>query len=117
MGSHAGPVLPKQPLTQRIRAVFCAPSSALTTWLDHTLRVNVYELGGDEIVSGRGRRPEDRVEVRKIVAWQIHAEMGFDIVVIGLEDGRSFNWLDKYNDLIGLLRRVARERERPWNFA
>ena len=90
-----------------------APGFALQKWLDHTLKVNVYELRGDEIVSGRGRRPENRVKVREILAWQIHPEMGFDIVVIELTDGRSLIWFDRYNDLIAILRTVAGDPERP----
>ena len=33
--------------------------------------------------------------------------MGFDVVAITLADGRQIRWFDKYDDLTGILRRVA----------
>ena len=70
-----------------------------------------YELCGSEIVRGRGSQPEDRLQVADVTAWQIHPEMVFDVVEISLADGRRVVWLDKYDDLTGILRRVAPSRE------
>jgi len=82
------------------------------SWLDHKLKNGVYELQGEEVVSGRGRRPEHRVAIADVSSWQIHAEMGFDVVAIDLADGRQVRWIDKYDDLVAILRRVASDRER-----
>ena len=84
---------------------------ALRAWLDHKLRLGVYELQGDEVVSGRGRRPGDRIKADAITAWRLHPEMGFDIIEVELGGDRSLIWFDKYDDLIGILRRVAGDRE------
>jgi len=77
------------------------------SWLDHKLKNDVYELRGSEIVRGRGSRPEDRLPVADVRAWQIHPEMGFDVVSITLTDGQEIRWFDKYDDLTEILRRVA----------
>jgi hypothetical protein len=69
--------------------------------------IDEYELCGSEIVRGRGLHPEDRLRVADIRSWQIHPEMVFDMVQITLTDGLEFVWLDKHDDLIGILRRVA----------
>jgi hypothetical protein len=58
------------------------------SWLDHTFKNGVYELRGDEIIRGRGLRPENRLRLADVKSWQIFPEMGFDIVEITLADGR-----------------------------
>lgn len=93
-----------------------APLHKFQVWLDHRFKNGVYELRRDEIVSGHGRRPEDRIKFQQVKAWQVVMEMGFDIIVIELNDGRVLNWVDKYNDLIGILQTVAADREQPWRF-
>jgi hypothetical protein len=82
------------------------------SWLDHKLKNDIYELKGEEIIRGRGRAAGTRVGLAEIVSWWIYHEMGFDLVTIELSDGNEVRWIDKYNDLIGILRRVAREKER-----
>jgi hypothetical protein len=77
------------------------------TWLDHKLKNDVYELCGSEIVRSRGSRPEDRLRVGDLKSWHIFPEMGFDVVEMTLTDGRRFIWIDKYDDLTAILRRVA----------
>ena len=81
-------------------------------WLDHKLKSGVYELQGSELVSGRGRRPEDRLAIADVRSWQVFPEMGFDIVEIVLAGGQRVRWIDTYDDLINILRRVAADRER-----
>lgn len=109
----------KRGVAQRIAAAVTlqAPRYALGKWLNRKLKVGVYELQGGEIVAGRGRRPEDRIAVNEVRAWQIYGELCFDMVVIELADGRTVRWLDTYNDLIAILRKVAPARERPWTLA
>jgi hypothetical protein len=81
------------------------------SWLDHTLRIGVYEFRGTEILHGRGRHEDDKVNISEVTEWQIRSEMGFDVVTIELTDGRQLRWIDKYDDLISILRRVVPERE------
>jgi hypothetical protein len=94
-----------------------APLHRFRVWLARRLKIGVYELRENEIVSGRGRRPQDRVRVDDIKTWRIRGEMVVDIIVIELIDGRVLNWLDEYDDLIAILRAVAADRERPWTLA
>lgn len=86
-------------------------SRVFSSWFGGRLRHEAYELCGAEIVRGRGSRPEDRLQVSDVTAWQIHPEMVFDVVEITLADGRRVVWLDTYDDLTGILRRVAPSRE------
>jgi hypothetical protein len=81
------------------------------SFLDRALKNGVYELQGAEVVCGRGRRANQRLPISQLRAWQIHPEMGFDIIAIELTNGRQIRWIDRYDDLISILRRVAPERE------
>jgi hypothetical protein len=81
------------------------------SWLDHTLKNGVYEVQGTEIVCGRGRRSDHRLSVSEVRAWQIYPEMGFDLVTIDLTSGRQVRWIDTYDDLISILRKVVPEKE------
>jgi len=78
----------------------------------YKLRNDVYELKSAEIIRGRGRTPGARVGLEEIVSWRTYHEMGFDLVTIELSDGSEVRWIDKNNDLIGILRSVAREKEK-----
>lgn len=82
------------------------------SWLDHTLRNDVYELQGPEVVCGRGPRPDHRLSISEIRAWKIFPEMGFDAVRIDLMDGRRLRWIDKYDELIRILRKVSADKEK-----
>lgn len=93
------------------------PINRLSRWLDHKLRIDVFELRGPEIVSGTGRRPESCIKVSDICAWQIQREMGMDFIALELTDRRSVTWVDKYDDLIAILRQVAPDKELPWIYA
>jgi len=112
MGDRPGFVSLAETLVGRVLAFLSAASRALSTSLDRALRCGVYELRGEEIISGRGRHSDARIDVRDIVAWEIYPEMGFDVVDIELTDGRSLVWCDTYDDLIAILRQVAADRER-----
>src|SRR5947207_12929500 len=82
------------------------------SWLDHKLKSGVYELQGSELVSGRGQRPEHRLAIADVSSWQVFPEMGFDVVAIELADGRHVRWIDRYDGVIRILRRVAADRAR-----
>jgi hypothetical protein len=95
-------------------------SHSFRSWLDHKFKNDVYELYGGEIVRGRGSRPENRLRVADVKAWQIHPEMGFDVVEITLADGRQVLWVDKYNDLTEILQRTvwdAAAEQKRWRAA
>jgi hypothetical protein len=85
---------------------------SIQSWLDHKLKRGVYELRADEIIFGRGKRPDHRLVVTELDSWQIYPEMGFDLVVIGLAGGGERRWIDTYDDLISILRKVAPEKEK-----
>jgi len=73
-------------------------------WLDHKLGVDVYELRDEKIVKDHGRDPAGIVALQDVIRWHIDYEMVFDVITIWLKDGRELRWLDKYNDLIAILR-------------
>lgn len=81
------------------------------SWLDHTLKDGVYDVQGTEIICGRGRGSDHRLPISEVRTWQIYPEMGFDVVTIDLTSGLQLRWIDKYDDLISILRKVAPERE------
>ncbi len=81
------------------------------SFVDHALKNGVYELQGADVVCGRGRRADQRLPISQLAAWQIHPEMGFDIIAIELTSGRQIRWIDRYDDLISILRKVAPDRE------
>lgn len=116
MGDRPHFVSLAEALVERVLAFLSAPSRALSTSLDRALRCGVYELRGQEIISGWGRHSDARIDVRDIVAWEIYPEMGFDVIDIQLADGRSLVWCDTYDDLIAILRQVSGDRERPRTF-
>lgn len=84
------------------------------SWYIRCTKVNTFELQGDEIVSGGGWRPVNRVRLDAIKAWKLYLEMGFDVVTLDLIDGISMNWLDYHNDLIGILESKVPERRVEW---
>jgi hypothetical protein len=96
---------------------FQEPIHRFSRWLDHKLKIDVYELRGEEIIAGRGRGRGQRIRVSDILSWQIHMEMGMDFIVIDLNDRRSVTWVDEYDDLIAILRQVAPDKEQPWTYA
>jgi hypothetical protein len=103
----------KANIVQKIASVVLLqkPLWEFERWLDRKLKNGTYELHGEELIAGRGRGKNSRLQVRDIRSWQTELEMGFEIVRIELQSGRSLSWIDKYGDLIDILRRVAREKE------
>jgi hypothetical protein len=119
MTNPSSPVPPRQDIIRKVAAIVTlqAPLHRLNIWVRRKLKIGVYDLQVGEIVSGRGRRPQDRIRVEEIRAWRICGEMAFDIIAIELVDGRVLNWLDEHDDLIAILRMAAPERERPRTLA
>jgi hypothetical protein len=79
-------------------------------WIDSHLRINIFGHDGENIVSYCGRRKE-HIPSDQIAKWQVFPEMGFDVVQIVLRDGSVIHWHDKYNDLLSILREVAKEKQ------
>jgi hypothetical protein len=75
------------------------------------LSFDTYELCGGEILARHGLREPHRVRVSEIESWVWYPEMTFDIVEIRLAGGGSLLWLDKHNDLLGILRSEAKQKE------
>lgn len=84
----------------------------VSSWLANRFKVDTFELQGDVIVERTGWKR--RVPLSSIKTWKIYPEMGVDVVAIELQDGTSFNWLDKHNDLIEILETKVSERKKEW---
>jgi hypothetical protein len=80
-------------------------------WLDQKLGVNVYELRDGKIYKDRGRSPSDIVEIKDITAWRVEYEMVFDVVTMRFSGGEELRWLDKHDDLLGILREKLKDKE------
>jgi hypothetical protein len=80
--------------------------------MDDWLKIDVFWRERDEIVAGPGIRADQRIHVRQIRAWQVFAEMGFDVVSIELTNDTQLNWCDKYGDLTAILRHDVPDKER-----
>jgi hypothetical protein len=87
-------------------------ASTFQSWLDHKLKIDTYELQGTEIIRGRGKRSEHRLSIEQLESWQLYPEMGFDLVLLNLADGGQLRWINRYDDLYSILRKVAPEKEK-----
>jgi len=79
-------------------------------WLDRKLRVDAYELRGDEIVAtGLPRR---RFRLRDVRSWQsLYIGGGAPSVCVEFTDGRKADFSDRYEQLFRILHETARDRE------
>lgn len=84
----------------------------LVKWLEQKLGTKVYELRDEKILKDRGRQTSDVISLDEITSWHVDYEMVFDIVTIQLRDGRMIQWLDKYNDLLDILRTKIKDKEK-----
>jgi len=83
----------------------------ITKWYEQKLGIGVYGLKGSEIIKYRGIRKPITIPVDEIESWTVYPEMVFDIVIVNLKNGYYWQLLDKYNDLIGILKLVEKDRE------
>jgi hypothetical protein len=90
--------------------VFDRIGSLLTRRLRITLRINTYQLDDDTIVRNSGLFKKDAIKLPEIASWSVTPEMGFDIVLITLNNGRVVQWIDDYNDLLRVLREKANDK-------
>ncbi len=82
-------------------------------WLDRALRVDAYELRGEEIVStGLPRRCIKPADIR---AWRsYYIGGGVPSVEIAFADGQTVDYTDKQEHLFRILHEIAAARELPF---
>ena len=82
-------------------------------WLDRKLRVDAYELHGDEIVAtGLPRR---RIRLADIRSWRgFYIGGGVPSICVEFADGRSIDYSDKHEQLFHILHEIAADRELPF---
>lgn len=91
------------------------PVTRLKRWIERkVLKIDVYELRGDEVVPARPRDP--RFKVQDVSSWQqVFVCLGVPVIVIALTDGRKLELSDKHEDLRSILQGVVASKELPWN--
>ena len=82
-------------------------------WLDYKLRVDGYELRGDEIfATGLPRR---RIKMPTIRTWQSFYIGGSrPAICVEFADGRKTDFSDRYEQLYGILHDIAKDKELPF---
>src|SRR3954470_15636861 len=68
-------------------------------------RVGKYEENSGIITAHNGLFSSYSINASEIQSWTVYPEMGFDIVRIELLGNEGVTWIDKYNDLLPILRR------------
>jgi len=82
-------------------------------WLDRKLRVDSYELRGNEIVSTG--LPKRRIRIPDIRNWQsFYIGGGVPSVCVKFVDGRTIDYSDKHEYLFHILHEIAADRELPF---
>jgi hypothetical protein len=107
--------LQKKDIIQKIAGIvtFSGPIRRLGLWLEHKLKIDLYELRGDEVVSVRHRT--QRFNVPDVRTWQqVFICFGVPLIVINFADERTVELSDKHEHLIRILQQVAPEKELPW---
>ena len=74
-------------------------------------KVNRCEIEGRNIVLHKGLFTARTIASLEIKRWAVHPEMGFDVVTIELQSGEIVRWIDKYNDVLEGLRKLAATKE------
>jgi hypothetical protein len=90
---------------------------SLRRWICNKFRIGTYRLDGMQIIADSEPSIKNNINIADIIDWQILMDMGIDLVIIRLRDGRIIKWIDKFDDLISILRSAAPEREVPWEQA
>ena len=82
-------------------------------WLERTLRIDTYELCGDEIVStGLPRRG---ICLQEIQSWRSYLIGGGVLSVeIQLTDGKQSDLSDRHEQIYHILRKQAPDKELPF---
>lgn len=83
----------------------------LTRALSPFGKVEKYEHRDGIITRHKGRFSSDKISLSKIHAWSVYYEMGMDVVRIEFTNDEEVRWIDKYNDLLGILRKFVLGKE------
>ena len=84
-----------------------------TALLDRVGSTNRYALRSGELIHLKGWFNQERVALAEIESWTSSPEMTFDVVCLKLTDGNSRQWLDRYGDLLAILRNALPAKEKP----
>jgi hypothetical protein len=83
---------------------------AFHKWLDRKLRVDAYELRGDEVIAAG--LPRRRFRLGDVRTWQSFYIGGGDpSICVEFTDGRKIDFSDRYEQLYQILHETARDRE------
>lgn len=74
-------------------------------------KVNRFETKGESIIVHRGLVSVRTIQASEIKRWNVHEEMGFDIVRIDFFDEQVVTWIDKRGDLLAAMRRLVPTKE------
>lgn len=86
---------------------------SLNKWFDKKMRVDAYELRGDEIVAPGF--PKRRIKLRDVRTWQsFYIGGGVPSVCVEFADGGKIGYSDKYEHLFRILHEIAEDRELPF---
>jgi hypothetical protein len=82
-------------------------------WLDRKLRIDAYELRGDEVIAAG--LPRQRIRLPELRTWQsFYIGGGSPSVCVQFADGRKVDYSDRYEHLHTILHEVAADRELPF---
>jgi hypothetical protein len=90
--------------------------AAFHQWADRKLRVDAYELRGDEVVAtGLPRR---RIRLGDVRTWRsFYIGGGVPSICVEFADGRKIDYSDKHERLFHILHEAAADRELPFTTA
>ena len=95
-------------LFRKIESLFWRLEKRINIWL----RIDTYELKDGKIIKNNGRwRRTTEIPKGELQEWQIIPEMSLDIVILKTKNNQRIAWIDRYNDLVGVLRSDFRELE------
>ena len=106
MTSHNDPA--KSPSV--IAKLLNLPATLISRLAWRYCNVNRCEIDGETLILRKGLFTTRIIYAPQIRCWSVHPEMGFDVIRIELENGEVLNWIDKYNDLLDGLRKLAESK-------
>jgi len=70
-------------------------------------KINHCEVRGETLVLRKGFSTSWQVRFSEIERWSVREEMGFDVITVQLQNGETITWVDRHNDLLDGLKRIA----------
>ncbi len=96
---------------ERCLSALCGVAARLERALARVLKIDCYELHDDTLTRQCGLFRAESIAIDDVIRWWVVHEMTCDIVYIERNNGTVLRWLDRYDDLIGILeRKVAAKR-------